>query len=110
MMEACRDFRALATNLDYVAANAILASKSEKYCTYCRRELLGFPGNGETPEHDHTTRDHVWPRRLRSQTHNRNGIVLCCYRCNQEKGEMSPGAWVEKLAKLQDYWGGPVRP
>lgn len=97
-----------ASNLDYVAANAILQSTVDIVCTYCGVDLLEI-NSPQLPLPDRAvTRDHVWPRRLRSTEGGRVGVVPCCHACNQRKGEMSPGDWIMHMAK-HGYAGANIK-
>lgn len=60
-------------------------------CAYCGKMMAyGDPDL-------HPTRDHIWPKAVRSIAEGRVGTVWCCARCNREKGDMMPAEWLSKI-------------
>lgn len=63
-------------------------------CCYCAEPMkLAFKHYGED---DFATRDHIVPR-SRYGANNEANSALCCYRCNQEKGDRTPEEWLSDL-------------
>lgn len=64
----------------------MLADFNGKECPYCGRAImLGHPDL--TP-----TRDHVLPK-----SKGGTAILIVCYRCNHEKGDMMPDRYLKRL-------------
>lgn len=76
---------------DYDAARELRKLSPNMPCAYCDEPMvLGDPIR-------HPTRDHIWPKAVRSISAGRVGKVWCCAKCNLEKGDMMPSDWLMKL-------------
>jgi hypothetical protein len=78
---------------DEAAASVLLGSAKDLPCAYCGTPMR-YGSKTARP-----TRDHVWPKDVRSVTRGRNGTVWCCHLCNQRKGDMLPSEWLEVMRK-----------
>lgn len=65
-------------------------------CGYCRRTMVR--GTETSP-----TRDHYLPRSLGG-----TAIVMACYACNQQKGDMLPTEWDAFMAANPEWWRRPI--
>lgn len=83
------------TDADVAAAHKLANLPQVIQCAYCGVITTGFQNYGEPPTARSATRDHIWPKDLRSTE--RNGTLICCFRCNQLKGNMRPSEWLEYL-------------
>lgn len=76
---------------DYKAAAALVERAPKMPCSYC----------GQPMEYGHPelqpTRDHIWPKAVRSMDAGRTGKLWCCAKCNLEKGDMMPSEWLARL-------------
>jgi len=61
-------------------------------CIYCSAPMTGFKCQPLAP-----TRDHIVPRRLKGRR-----VVMCCYRCNHDKGALLLHSWHKRLVKCRD--------
>ncbi len=61
-------------------------------CVYCKA-----PMTGRAPKRSAPTRDHIVPRRLKGRR-----VVMCCYRCNLDKGPLVLPSWHRRLMKARD--------
>ncbi len=57
-------------------------------CAYC-----GVDMDSSDPSR-RPTRDHIWPKGMRSIEQGRTGTVWCCHGCNIKKGNMTPSEWL----------------
>lgn len=81
-----------ATPEDLVAAAAIRRAARTMPCAYCG-ELMDYSTPAKVP-----TRDHIWPKAVRSIAEGRIGRVWCCQSCNIRKGDMMPSEWLKTLS------------
>lgn len=73
---------------DYEAADALRDLAPQMPCAYCGELMVhGDPRR-------HPTRDHIWPKAVRSISAGRTGKIWCCALCNNEKGDMMPSEWL----------------
>lgn len=76
---------------DHDAAQELRRLSHTMPCAYCG-QLMDYSSLARTP-----TRDHVWPRKVRSIAEGRTGKVWCCHACNIRKGDMMPAEWLAVL-------------
>jgi 5-methylcytosine-specific restriction endonuclease McrA len=76
---------------DYAAAWKILTRGKPMPCAYCGNDMI----YGDQKRHP--TRDHIWPKAVRSISEGRIGRVWCCASCNLAKGDMMPSEWLKVL-------------
>lgn len=76
---------------EYEAAAALAEMSAQMPCTYCRKPMV--QGHSQLQP----TRDHIWPKVMRSMEGGRTGKVWCCAKCNFEKGDMMPSEWLARL-------------
>lgn len=80
---------------DDAAAAVLLALAPVLPCAYC-----GAPMDPCDPLR-RPTRDHIWPRRLRSLNAGRIGRVWCCGSCNLRKADKSPAEWLAEIMQTK---------
>lgn len=78
---------------DHQAVEELLATAPPMLCAYCGLSMV----YGD--RHRHPTRDHIWPKRVRSAAGGRNGTVWCCIACNRAKRDLLPAAWLRELKR-----------
>lgn len=81
---------------DADAAAILFAASAEMPCAYCGEIMQN------TPRRRTATKDHVWPKHMRSIDKKQVGIVWCCGKCNLEKGNMSPAQWLAYMRRRPD--------
>ncbi|MFG6082195.1 HNH endonuclease [Paracoccus litorisediminis] len=79
------------TQRDYDAAWMLELMAELMPCAYCR-----MPMNYREPKR-HPTRDHIWPKAMRSTVGNRTGKLWCCQECNSRKADKTPSEWLAML-------------
>lgn len=68
-------------------------------CPYCGNKMgRTHPRRGDAP-----TRDHVWPQSLGGRL-----TVICCRKCNGDKGHLSLDEWAVVLIMRNDFRRGTV--
>lgn len=83
----------VATDIDDAAAHLLKADAHTLPCAYC-----GVPMTYDDQK-TYPTRDHVWPKDMRSIEAGRTGKVWCCHQCNMRKGNKSPSHWLSEIAR-----------
>lgn len=68
--------------------------KSELICAYCniQVELL----EGKRRRHNHATVDHFIPQIDSCDPIDETNFRVCCYKCNNEKGQLTYKEWMQK--------------
>jgi len=77
--------------------------KDSPYCHWCKCEVRKFkPGPGRPPPEWAATLDHYYAKGDKRRG-GKTPIprVLCCYGCNQKRGDMKPEDWENKLGNNQ---------
>lgn len=59
-------------------------------CYYCRRRI---------GRNQQATLDHIIPRSKCKRPDSEKNLVLCCQRCNEHKGNLTPRKWILPLVK-----------
>lgn len=78
--------------MDDREAAVILVRRSPRMpCAYCGEPMV----HGDPKRQP--TRDHIWPKAVRSIAEGRVGKVWCCHQCNMQKGDMMPSEWLAVL-------------
>lgn len=83
--------RPIPSQADLDAAQFLRQLARTMPCAYCG-EMMDYSSPAKVP-----TRDHIWPRLVRSITEGRTGKVWCCHACNIRKGDMMPAEWLAVL-------------
>jgi 5-methylcytosine-specific restriction endonuclease McrA len=73
--------------------SAALVKHLYKPCPYCNRRMETRPLNLRP------TRDHVYPK---SKNRYPNRLIICCTRCNHDKGALWLEDWLAKLIAAND--------
>lgn len=81
---------------DKIAAQALRDRAQPMPCAYCG-DLMIY---GDQKKHP--TRDHIWPKAVRSISEGHTGTVWCCAECNLKKGDMMPSEWLAAITKERD--------
>lgn len=76
------------------SGSARLEAASGKSCPYCNNRLARqHHKRGDAP-----TRDHIYP-----QSRGGRLIVICCRKCNADKGDMTLSEWATVLVARHDF-------
>ena len=86
---------------EYEAAAKLRALAREMPCAYCGEPMV----HGDPLRHP--TRDHIWPKAVRSMSAGRVGKIWCCAKCNGAKGDMMPSEWLAKITAAADPHQSP---
>lgn len=76
---------------DREAAEILVRRSPQMPCAYCGEPMV----HGDPKRHP--TRDHIWPKAVRSIAEGRVGKVWCCHQCNMKKADMMPSEWLAAL-------------
>lgn len=74
------------------------------YCAYCTREI----SKAYDISHDlRYTKDHVYPKRFRTEPEHEILTIVACRKCNSMKNDMHPFDWVEYMHQTRSWWDKP---
>jgi len=72
------------TSFDRKATRSYLLKKKPN-CAYCGKAVVLFENNGGTLPDNFATLDHFFSKYTDKYLDEENFVVLCCYKCNQDK-------------------------
>ncbi len=75
-----------------------LVIETNQPCYWCQRPMAVLGDPDLSP-----TRDHVRPKRMRP-VNNSGPVVIACFRCNNLKGDKTPGEWEAFMASHPEWW------
>lgn len=74
-------------------------------CNYCGKKHLQIELAGmNVPKSIKATIDHVIPISKGGGIYDVNNLVIACFRCNMNKGNMMPDEFAQKLARAKEHW------
>ena len=82
-----------------MGAGRILRRSEGRPCSYCGVSMTRSTRGARDRR---ATRDHAVIPRVYGGTLKRSNVVICCSRCNREKGSSPIGAWIVALRAAED--------
>jgi hypothetical protein len=80
------------------AFNRKFLEKSALTCEYCNKKV--FIAEGKSKRDDTATVDHRNPLHNECDWFDKTNLVVCCYKCNGKKGNMSYTEWLQHLTNI----------